>query len=288
MKNEALVALAGSQRNRVARSQLLATGFTRKAIQHKLARGLLVQVHEGVYALPPVLDDELALWTGVTLTAPETYLSRLSAACAFGVLEHRPSFETVVRPGVGGPRRLDGILVYKSLTLEGETTTFEGLPITSIPRTLLDLASFASDAALARALRDSVRLELTTVPVLGDHLGRFKGRRGAPRLARAIARYRGLPLERARSGAEIRAMELLRDAGRTLPLLNAKVAGLEADLVWRRERVIIEIDGGPYHQDVGADAHKDAIWRGAGFEVRRIPSEVVYEAPGVFLAHAPR
>ena len=70
-------------------------------------------------------------------------------------------------------------------------------------------------------------------------------------------------------------MELLRDAGRPMPQLNPMVAGKEADLVWRDRRLIIEIDGGPYHQDVGEDARKERIWRGAGYTVRRLPAEEV-------------
>ena len=94
-----------------------------------------------------------------------------------------------------------------------------------------------------------------------------------------MAKYRGLPIERARSGSEVRALEVLRDAGVELPRLNVDVAGEEADLSWRRERLIIEIDGGPCHQDVGEDARKEAAWRAAGWEVHRIDSNDVYDRP---------
>jgi hypothetical protein len=244
-------------------------------------------MHEGVYAFPPVLEDDIAMWIGVTLTAPETFLNRLSAACAYGVLELRPSYETVVRPGTGGKRRWDGIVIYRSTTLAAETTTYNGIPITTMPRTLLDLACFVSEAGLARALREAIRLGRTTTGEVGDFLGASLGRKGQPRLARAVARYRGLPLERARSGAEIRALEILRDDNRPMPRLNVEVAGEEADLSWPRERLIIEIDGAPYHRDKGADCRKDFAWRGAGWRVERISSDEVYEEPHALLALAP-
>jgi very-short-patch-repair endonuclease len=82
-------------------------------------------------------------------------------------------------------------------------------------------------------------------------------------------------------------MEILRDAGRALPLLNIRIAGEEADLVWRRQRTIIEIDGGPWHLDAGEDARKEAAWRGAGYEVLRIPADDVYDYPPRLLALAP-
>ena len=156
---------------------------------------------------------------------------------------------------------MSGVTVYRSSTLDGETTIHNGIPITTVPRTLLDLACCVSDQALAKALREFIRLEKTTIYALSDWLGPRSHRRGAIRLARAIARYRDLPIERARSGAEVRAMEILRDAGIELPRLNVDVAGEEADLSWPRERLIIEIDGGPLHQDTGEDARKEAAWQ---------------------------
>lgn len=288
MKDAQLNALAAAQFNRFSRAQLGDLGFSKKTIRHRVATGRLVHVMEGVYSLPPFIDDDEGRWMAATLTAPNSFINRLSAACAYGILDFRPPPETIVRPGLGGPRRLDGLLVYRSTTLEGETTRLDGkIPITTIGRTLLDLACFASDKALARALRDSVRLKRVSKRVLGDDLGRFEGRKGGVRLAETYARYLDLPIERAKSGAEIRAMEMLRDAGRPLPDLNFDIAGEEADLIWRSERLIIEIDGGPFHQDRGKDACKEAAWRDAGWRVERLPSDDVYETPWRLLDIAP-
>jgi len=130
-------------------------------------------------------------------------------------------------------------------------------------------------------------LELATVYSLGDWLGCVAHRRGSIRLGKALARFRGLPIERARSGAEVRAMEMIRDAGLELPRLNVDVAGEEADLSWPRKRLIIEIDGGPWHQDAGEDARKEAAWRRAGWEVLRIDADDVYERPRRLLDLSP-
>ncbi len=261
--------------------------MSRDAIAHRVEVGRLVRVIEGVFAFPPLIDDDCGAWMTATLASPKSYLNRLSAACAWGALDRRPPYETVVRPGSGGPRVFDGIVVYRSTTLDGETSEVGGIPVTSMPRTLLDLACFASNKTLARAIREAIRLERTNMRGLGDYLGLVQHRRGCLRLARALGRYKDLPLARARSGAEIRAMELLRDAGRPMPRLNASVAGEEADLSWPSEKLIIEIDGGPFHQDKGEDARKEAAWRGAGWRVDRIPSDHIYERPSAFLALAP-
>lgn len=285
MSDVSIVNLAASQFNRFSRAQA-AGMLSDKELEHRVSKGRLILVEQGVFAIAPVLDDPWGRWMGATLTAQDTFLSRLSAACAWGALEYEGDLVTVSRPGSGGPVRFGGLWVHRSSTLEGECTELRGVPITTIERTLLDLACGSSDKALARALRDAVRLEHTTLHRLGDWLGRVRHRRGAVRLARAIARYSGLPLERARSGAEVRALEILRDAAVPLPRLNVRIAGEEADLSWPRERLIVEIDGGPFHMDVGEDARKEAAWRGAGWKVRRIPSDDIYERPRNLLALA--
>lgn len=284
MKDAEIAQVAGAQFNRVSRRQLRELGLTKAAIERRVASGRLVIVEEGVLAIAPVLQhDDLGRWMAATLTCPGSYLSRRSSACAWGILDREGSLITVTRPGNGGPRRFGGVVAYRSSTLAGECTVHRGIPLTTVPRTLLDLASSASRKALARALRESVRLQLTTIHELGDRLGDFHRRRGARRLASSIARYSGLPLERARSGAEVRALEVLRDARRPLPRLNTTIAGEEADLSWPALRLIIEIDGRPFHLDRGEDARKESAWREAGWEVRRIPSNDVYDRPARLL-----
>lgn len=66
-----------------------------------------------------------------------------------------------------------------------------------------------------------------------------------------------------------------------------RVAGEEADLSWKRDRLIIEIDGGPFHLDSGEDARKQEGWEAAGWTVRRVTSDEVYEHPDRLLALAP-
>jgi hypothetical protein len=286
MRDTRIAELAGRQFNRVSRSQLFELGLSADAIAHRVATGRLVIVEQGVLAIAPVLDDDWGKWAGATLTAPQTFLSHASAGAAAGFWSRARRFETVTRPGYGGPRRHGGLLVFRSRVLEGECTVLNGIPITSVPRTLLDLARDPrdlTDAALARALREAIRLKTTSLEAVADYLLERPRRRGSRRLLKAVARYSGLPLERARSGAEVRALEILRDANVPLPRLNFHIGGEEADLSWPQWRLIIEIDGGPFHLDSGEDARKEAIWSAAGWTVRRIPSDDVYGRPARLL-----
>jgi predicted transcriptional regulator of viral defense system len=281
-----VVELAGRQFNRISRQQLIDLGVSDSSIRYGVRTGRLVRVEEGVFAIAPVLDhDDWGRWMGATLTAVGSVLSHKSAAAAWGLLSPRPGGET--RPGNGGPRRHGSVLVHRSSTLDGDVTTRRGVPITTVPRTLLDLTMKVGDRALARAVREAVRLEHTTLPALGDHLDRYRTRKGSRRLISALTRYAGLPLERARSGAEVRALEVLRDAGRPLPALNVAIAGEEADLSWAASQLIVEVDGKPFHLDFGEDARKERAWRAAGWVVRRISSDDVYKRPARLLALAP-
>ncbi len=288
MRDGRVAQVAGAQFNRVSRRQLIALGLSDAAIAHRVANGRLVLVEQGVFAVAPVLEhDDWGRWKAATLTAPRSVLSHASAAAAWGFWSLPRRFETVTRPGSGGPRRHGGVLAFRSSTLEGDCDLLRGIPITAVPRTLLDLGCHGSPRALARAVREAVRLQLTTIAALVDSLGRYRGRRGSRQLATTIARYAGLPLEHARSGAEVRALEVLRAGDRPLPKLNHRIAGEEADLSWFGLRLIIEIDGEPFHLDRGEDARKRARWEAAGWTVRRLPSEDVYRHPHRLLRLAP-
>ncbi len=85
----------------------------------------------------------------------------------------------------------------------------------------------------------------------------------------------------------MRALMILRDAGRPMPALNVCRAGEEADLSWPAHRLIIEIDGAPFHLDRGEDARKQARWEAAGWLVRRIDADRIYDSPGSLLAISP-
>jgi very-short-patch-repair endonuclease len=280
MSDVHVVRLAAAQFNRVTRAQLLEAGLTPRGIQHRLASNRLVIVEQGVFAIPPVLaHDDWGRWMGATLTCAGSVLSHVSAAAAWEIWSRTRAFEIVTRPGSGGPVRHGGVLVFRSDRLAGDTTQLRRLPITTPERTLLDLAVSVSPRALARSVREALRLQLTSVDELADAIGRHPGRRGTRRLAITLSRYAGLPIERARSGAEVRALEVIRDAGLALPRLNVRIAGEEADLSWPAVQFIVEIDGGPFHLDVGEDARKEARWKTAGWTVRRVSADTVYDDP---------
>ena len=129
MRDVRVAALAARQFNRISRAQLLDLGLTGNAIAHRVACGRLVFVEAGVLAVAPVLaHDDWGRWMGATLTAPGSVLSHTSAAAAYGIWSRPRNFETVTRPGTGGPRRHGGVLAFRSLTLTDDVGSLQGVP----------------------------------------------------------------------------------------------------------------------------------------------------------------
>jgi Transcriptional regulator, AbiEi antitoxin/Protein of unknown function (DUF559) len=285
MSDVRLLELAARQHRCVATRQLLALGYGKDAIAHRVAGGRLVQVFDGVYAVSPRGDDRRTRWMAATLTTPRSVLSHASAGAAYGLRSFKAQFEVITREGSGGPERKGEILVCR--TNRVEATTHDDIPITTPERTLIDLAPHLDDKNLARAVREAIRLKTTTPSDLFIALARHRGRRGTRRLYAAVSRYAGLPIHRTRSDGEALALELIRDAGRPIPSVNAKFAGEEADLAWPTSKLIVELDGPQFHLDAAEDLRKQRIWESAGWTVRRLPTDDVYLHPDRLLALAP-
>src|SRR5207248_871709 len=135
--------------------------------------------------------------------------------------------------------------------------------------------------------RESIRLGHTTARQASKTLERHPTRRATGLLRMLATRYATIPYRRTRSDAEGLALEILHDAGRPRPLVNVYIGKEQADLVFMDSRVIVEIDGPQFHRFRDEDLRKEAIWRKAGFVVRRISSDAVYDAPEALLDICP-
>jgi uncharacterized protein DUF559 len=271
--------LAANQRDLVAAWQLRERGWSWAAI--RWAADDWRRVHHGVYALTQAPLTRRQLWMAATLTAPGSILSHASAGALYEIRNFAGRFETITRPGNGGPRQARRLVISHSKTLEGDTTDVDGIPITTAERTIIDLVAHDDPA---RMLREALRLKLITPYSLAVSLQKHGDRRGTAKLKHLNDRYSGIPYSRCRSNAEARALEILHDAGAEPPLVNVRIHREEADLTWPGRRLIIEIDGRQFHQISAEDARKQGIWERAGYTVRRIGSDLVYASPRHLLA----
>jgi very-short-patch-repair endonuclease len=163
-------------------------------------------------------------------------------------------------------------------------TTKHQIPLTTVARTLLDLAGSLPAQDLSRALDRAERLELFDLTAVEDLLRRAAGRRGAAALGRAVAAYRP---RHTRSELEDRFVELVCDAGLPPPRLNVLLAGEcathEVDAVWPAHALVVQLDGFAYHRtrrDRERDASTDADLELAGYRVLRLTWDEVVVHPG--------
>jgi very-short-patch-repair endonuclease len=148
-----------------------------------------------------------------------------------------------------------------------------GIPITSVARTLLDLAATVKADRLERALAQAQHIELYDHGAITDLLARANGHRGAGALAAATAREPKLT----RSDWEIRLLSLVRDAALPEPQTNLSLAApdhlrLEVDFCWPTYRLIVETDRWASHGTRAAfeaDRGRDAALQADGWRVVR-------------------
>lgn len=274
-----LAALAARQEGAVARAQLLAAGVTDRQITWRVRAGRLVRIHRGVYAAGHArLRPAGFAWAAVLYAGEGALLSHRSAGAAWGLGGPAGRHE-ILAPG----RRVAdtaGVRVRSTTTLAPcDRAERDGLPVTSVARTLADLAAVEPAHRLRRALAEADRRHLLHVPALHEVLDRLGPRApGRGRLLGLLDEARAHGVQHTRSELEDRFLELVLAAGLPRPATNAAVLGLEVDCWWPRARLAVELDGRAHHARVAAfaaDRARDRRLAVAGIRVLRYAWEDV-------------
>lgn len=166
-------------------------------------------------------------------------------------------------------------------------TVQRGIPVTTVARTLVDLAKVLPAPQLERAVAQAEVLRLLDMRSIDEVLARDGRRRGAPALRAVLS----LEPQVTRSELEQRFLVLCRRAGLPVPRVNALVwvgpgQALEVDFLWERPRVVVETDGRAFHDTASGfatDRRRDAALTTAGYRVHRFswtqvarhPAEVI-------------
>ncbi|HKE14035.1 MAG TPA: type IV toxin-antitoxin system AbiEi family antitoxin domain-containing protein, partial [Kofleriaceae bacterium] len=258
----ALAELARAQWGVVSRAQLRELGFGRGAIARRLEAGRLHVVHRGVYAVGHTALTREGRWLAAVLASgPSAALSHRSAAAHWGLLHSDQTRidVTAARSRGGAP----GIRLHRTRFLNAHnTTTHRGIPITTVARTLLDLAAKEQPARLERAVAQAIRQNVYDHQAITEVLATSNGHRGGKALSAATAREPKLT----RSDWEARVLALIRAAHLPEPLVNHTLdvpdhGPCEADFYWPTNRLIIETDSWQHHgsrASFEADRAKDA------------------------------
>ncbi len=294
----ALAELAAAQAGRVSRAQLVALGFGRRAIEHRLARGRLHRVHRGVYAVGHTAAAPTSRAIAALLLAgPDAVLSHDAAAAIWGLRREVDGPIDVTIPG-REPSRHRELRVHRTQRLAPwEVDQCLGLPLTSPARTLLDLAGRLDGRGLRWAVEEGRVLGIVTVDELVHATAQHRGRRGVARLRRVLAASADVPL-RTRSGGERGLIDLILAAELPAPRANVRLHGWEVDLHWPQEGLVVELDGFRFHASRSAferDRRKDAALQARGLRVVRLSWRQVRDEPEIvvgllrrLLANEPR
>jgi very-short-patch-repair endonuclease len=245
-----LAELARLQYGVVATRQLAALGYSAGAVSDAAAAGRLHRVHRGVYAVGHrLIDDYGRCLAAVLHCSPGALLSHGSAAWLWGLYRYPPNRIDVTAPTRRHSKRT--IAVHYARLTRADIAEHEGIPVTSVARTLLDQAAAVSDERLGRLLERAEELELFDLGAVDELLGRAGRHPGIRRLKRGLAIYRDNAAF-VRSRTEKRFLDLVEKAGLPRPATNVYVSGFELDAYWDRERFAVEIDAFETHGTRGA------------------------------------
>ena len=258
-QSQTVRAIARAQDGVVARAQLLAAGVSASAVARAVRCGRLHRVHRGVYsAVAPELLTEDGRITAALLAAGDgALLSHATAAWRWRIIPAPPS---VMQLAVPQPRKTPkGVALFVSRHLRPDDTTHNGrFPTTSVPRTLLDLATSYDRRALARALAEAEFHHDTRPADIQATL-----RRGHPGSAnlRAALKAHAPGHGQVKSNLERRFRTLLIKNSIELPLRNHPLGPFTIDCLWPHHRVAVELDGRQHDRPHQADSDDDRdLW----------------------------
>ncbi|MBV8431587.1 MAG: type IV toxin-antitoxin system AbiEi family antitoxin domain-containing protein [Solirubrobacterales bacterium] len=264
--------LAARQQRNLTRPQLLAAGLGAKAIDYRLKHGRLHPTgYRGVYAVgcPPITPQERAM-AAVLAGGPGAVLSHGSALCLWGVWNR---WDTPFEVSVRTDRRPRGVRVHRARIHDRDTTRHFGIPVTMLAKALLDQAPHMTTKSLNRAINTGRQDRHLHVSQLVEVVGRYPTHRGRPKLEYCI----GIAPQRpSRSGFEDDFLAFCERYGLPRPETNTTVCGYEVDVLFVAEKVIVELDGWPFHSSrtsFESDRDRDADTAAAGFLTVRITGE---------------
>ncbi|HET6864369.1 MAG TPA: type IV toxin-antitoxin system AbiEi family antitoxin domain-containing protein [Solirubrobacteraceae bacterium] len=269
MVEAAIALIAGRQHGYITRAQLLALGMGRHAITYRVEIGRLIAVYTGVYAVGYVRrTPEARACAAVLACGDKAALSHGSAASLWGFNKHWDEPFEVIAPST---RRRKGIKVHRCRTVtRWDITRQLGIRVTTPARTVLDNAPRLAGKRLSRFVNDALRTPYLHAASLADVLNRNPDHPAAKRLLRFVED------PKTNSPLEDDFVEFARRYGLPAPVTNTHLLGYEIDVLYPRERVIVEVDSHRFHSDRDSferDRKKDAVMLEAGFVTVRITDE---------------
>lgn len=279
--------LAERQHGVVAHWQLREMGVGAGAVQRRTEGGLLVPIFQGTFALGHLRLSREGRWMAAVLASgPGAVLSHGSAMALWGMRRSGEAIEVLRQTG-GVHRDRPEIRLHQTRSLpSGDVQSEGGIPVTTIERTLLDMASRLDAKQLERALVTVDRSGRLRWEELQRKVAGGRGKKGIGRL-RLVAMEVDPRAVDTFSPLEVDFLGLCREYGLPLPQVNVVVEGYLVDFYWPEQRLVVETDGYTYHADRSsfeADHERTVALTAAGYEVHRATHRMVNWNPDPFLS----
>lgn len=281
--DEKVARLATIQQGVVARRQLLLLALTRHQVQDRIDSGRFHPIHPGVYAIGHRKLTLKGYWMAAVLACgPDALLSHRFALAVWEVQTAESGLIHVTLPwGLQkpGPK---GVRVHLARgLLDIDVAVVDGIPVTSLARSVLDHASVATVQRTRAVLEKIERMGRLIGRELDDVLDRNPNHRGTKRVRAALSEIEG-PAPWTQSELEDRFLALIRAAGLPEPELNVLVEGELVDALWRDQKLVVEVDGWGYHrsrEQFETDRRRDAKLQVAGYRVIRLTQQRIDTEP---------
>jgi putative AbiEi antitoxin of type IV toxin-antitoxin system/uncharacterized protein DUF559 len=260
----------------VTRAQLTDFGVGDSGVRDWVQSGRLHRLYRGIYAYG---HDRLRVegrWLAAVLACgPGAALSHGSGAALWEIRRSNSASIDVTVPTRAGRIRRKGIRIHRSGRLAPEEVTIRnGIPVTTVARTMLDLADVLDPHALRRAVTEAEYTNRFDRAALIAVVENNPGRRGRKVMTAAFEGRH----HRTRSPLEDRVVAFIERWGVEEPDCNVWIEGYEVDFVWTRVGLVVELDGAAAHgtrEAVRRDRKKDRVlWR-AGLRVMRLTADAL-------------
>jgi very-short-patch-repair endonuclease len=278
-----IAAIANRQQGVVGREQVLRAGVTLGELRHRLETGALLREYRGVYRVGHrAPSTEARYMAAVKACGKGALLSGRAAGYLHGLIKgHPPPPEVTVRT----KRRVRGIRTRRARAARG--TMVRGIPVTTVPQTLVDLAACLSLDDLARACHEAGVRYGTTPAQVEAVLARRPNVPGAGKLRTILRGDVHVTLSIVERGL----LSRLREAGLPLPQTNRPAGGRRIDCRWPDRRVTVEVDGYRFHNSRHAweqDRRREREAYARGDEFRRYTYGDVIKHPSHMLKELSR
>jgi very-short-patch-repair endonuclease len=279
----AIARIASRQDNVIAREQLIEAGLGRGAIAHRVSSAWMQRMHQGVYLIGPAPPTLMARARAAAMACGAgAVVSHRSAAEMFGLLSEAGGDVDVTVVG-RNPHGQAGIRIHRVAELpRHHVTKMRGIPVSSVARTICDLAATEPERVVVAAFQEALYREIVSERPLAAIIEREARRRGATVIRALIEDPR-----MTRSEKERALLRLIDAAQLPRPLTNVRVHGYLIDAFWPEQGLAVEFDGRRAHDHrlaFESNRKRDQVLLAHGVRTMRVTGRHLEHEPVALVA----